>query len=572
MLSFFASAALLVCPTAASPQGGGFGQQLPQPAKAAFAYPEDLSLAAFAPFVLNQQPDRTAVRAAGLADFDADGNLEAWFLGGGTHAGEISVQLAKTSDLGRYQDYARLPAGGWVDAATYHTTTSLDTYALFVDPAKPNLYALYDNLPFSGDPRIGGFWQLAPTLWTPGTNTFEIETADHSGDGHDDIVYLRKLPGGGYEITKFVIGTEQGYLGIEGIVSIKIPLPVDTLRVLDLDGNGSTDVIVHVPGLGLGAFFDSGNGSFDFHGGLSFTSGLRDVCTGDSDGDGREDFVLVFDQGLVVCKSLTTGLFPVVLMNPAGIGSLASAHIVDACDSNAPDLVAFPRDGKQFVVHPYDEVMAAYLSARIIAPSTALTGSGVLGKNSLQGDLDGDGDDDVIFQLPSGDTWISLFGPTEDLAPFNVQVQDLGPIGQTGFRQDEFTVNLPMAWFTKGVPQLEVAIYLTDVITGEYFYWGRSFPTVDAQKQQANFKISTTIHANLPSYQSSGITTFFGGLIAAGPTMITIHGKNGTQRFRSQLIQQDGKGGHQGSGTAVKWRLVAAPPMPTADSELLPWN
>jgi hypothetical protein len=63
-----------------------------------------------------------------------------------------------------------------------------------------------------------------------------------------------------------------------------------------------------------------------------------------------------------------------------------------------------------------------------------------------------------------------------------------------------------------------------------------------------------------------------GEITAGGPTVVTIHGKSGPRRFRSRLVQWDGQGDPQGSAIGVKWKLVAAPPLPTSDEQLLPWD
>ena len=65
-----------------------------------------------------------------------------------------------------------------------------------------------------------------------------------------------------------------------------------------------------------------------------------------------------------------------------------------------------------------------------------------------------------------------------------------------------------------------------------------------------------------------------GEITAFGNTSISVHGKSATLRFASALASWDGHGqnGPHGSAVGVRWNVVAPPPLPRSDQQLLPWD
>ena len=161
-----------------------------------------------------------------------------------------------------------------------------------------------------------------------------------------------------------------------------------------------------------------------------------------------------------------------------------------------------------------------------------------------------------------------------DLRPLdNLVVEDLGPAGESGYCEQRLTLSLPDAWFLAGIPELEVAVFLEREDTLETLYWTRTFPTVDPQSKTASFGLMVqTVKPKTLEMIDDQKTREQGLMTVGGPTMITLHGKDGTRRFESRLLDFDGNGGGSGSEVGITWDVVAAPPQPERDADLLPWN
>jgi hypothetical protein len=61
------------------------------------------------------------------------------------------------------------------------------------------------------------------------------------------------------------------------------------------------------------------------------------------------------------------------------------------------------------------------------------------------------------------------------------------------------------------------------------------------------------------------------GFAASGDTLITVHGKVGRRRYESMLVFHEGRGDENKSTLGVQWKVIAAPPLPRADAQLLPF-
>ena len=84
----------------------------------------------------------TEIAAAGAADLDGDENTDLWFLSAsGINAGELSVQMAKTSSLGRFRHWHSYPRTPWSGAATYRSQFYTRDRVLLIDPMSSVLTA-----------------------------------------------------------------------------------------------------------------------------------------------------------------------------------------------------------------------------------------------------------------------------------------------------------------------------------------------------------------------------------------------------------------------------------------------
>ena len=71
--------------------------------------------------------------------------------------------------------------------------------------------------------------------------------------------------------------------------------------------------------------------------------------------------------------------------------------------------------------------------------------------------------------------------------------------------------------------------------------------------------------------QNRDVFRFPGGITAGGQALLSIHFKNGPQRFESLLVHHDDPEGNK-SAVGVQWNEIKAPPDAAMDSDLLPWN
>ncbi|MHC5064503.1 MAG: hypothetical protein ACYTG5_11090 [Planctomycetota bacterium] len=542
-------------------------------------FPTDSVGMRFAPYIDGSgDPLAAPARSFGSADFDGDGNQELWFLAdAGPLAGRLSVQMPRTSDLGRFRAYGELAGGDLSDAATFRSTTSPRDFVLAVDPVAGQLDYFFYLLPSMGDPRNGS-WHLQATGIDVGSAPYEIETGDVDGDGHDDIAVLSTGPGG-TNLSILHMGEQAGALVELSRNTIFLPAFVQDLRLLDLNGDERSDAVVYAPGFGVFAYVDDGAGNLANANSLPFAGApLRDLAVGDLDGDGRDDYALVFEVGVAVIRNPAAGMLIELAFKPLGLGLLATAAIFDAGAGPGMELVVFPSDGQSLAIHPYNEFGGGFEAPIIEVPSSEeLSNYSGAGNGKLRvapTDLDNDGDPELVLPLPDGEHWQSMRGPVADLSPLSqVDVVDIGPMGQSNFCEQELTVYLPDSWFDAGIPTLEIAVFLEDPDTGESFYWTRSFPTVDAVSKTAEFNLFVmTNKQGLRNMISNGTRDIGGNMTAGGPTLLSIHGKDGTRRYQSRLIFFDGNGGGQGSEVGIEWDLVAAPPQPDKDEDLLPWN
>jgi len=568
--------AILLSLTAALPQGGGL-PQIPDNLRPVLTYPESSAEMRFAPFVdALGQPVVTEIAAAGAADLDGDENTDLWFLSAsGINAGELSVQMAKTSSLGRFRHWHSYPRTPWSGAATYRSQFYTRDRILLIDPMSRVLTAAYYSYPPNTPPRQGQF-QMAALPWQIGIGAYQIDTRDDDGDGHDDIAVARDLGSGWTQIRKLHMSTKRGSLQPESEVSGLLPFRLEFMRMLDLNGDGRSDLIGWIPGIGVLGLLDSGAGYFAFHSFLYIPAGLRNLTVGDQDGDNRDDFVLVADNGLALIRSTAVGLHLTVVTRPQAVGAFKSALITDADSDGLIDLIGFPADGKALVIYQAAVAGGFLKKPRVEVPSdpSNYQGPGTLGVQVFGADLDNDGDQDALLQLPSGDSWLSLNHPEKSFAPTRLTVVDQGKVGETGFIKQLLTVQMPTSVTTLGLQDVEAAVFLQDPQNKtRYLYWGRVTPRIDLKTGTASFSMYfQTNKQKLPAMISQAQPNQFqNGLTAGGEALLSIHAKLGPKRFESLAAFQKGGGGSK-SAKGVQWAVKPAPPKPSLDDELLPWN
>ena len=561
-------------------------------------YPADLATAKFSPFQDSAGlPVQTVPRASGAADLDGDRNQDLWFLADSGASGRLVVKFPNTGSLGRYTLDGDLASTPYTDAVSYHTKTSWTDFIMAVDPNSEYPHMLAWTPTFGGsDPRYGSL-VATPLAWHIGKGVSEIAAADHSGDGHDDIVVLQQIGGGQTAVHKIALGTAQhGFLWAEQHVYVVLPAVVENLRLLDLDGDGLTDFVVDSPGIGFAAFRDNGQGSFEQVGiwPLDMTE-FRDIAVGDLDGNGCDDIALCYASGVLLIEFEAAGGLTHdyrVFLNPLGIGSLATCRILCCDDPDIAGLIAIPADGLNYVFHPRPLGVQTLAQARIGSAPFALSGPGLTPQGVIVTDVDNDDDPDLIVQAPSRDFWFSVRNAAVSLAPTWMTSEDVGPAPPTEGAQTRninVKIGVPQDLINRGVLFLEAAVYVVDPSSPDptdpdYLYWGRVLPPIDVYSESASF----SVYYNEDQQEFSDLVTeykrrmkdghstqeltfppFVWETIRGGPQcFISVHGSSMTKRYESGNSNPNVSGSTLGG----KWVLMAKPPSPKGDLNPLPWE
>lgn len=589
---------LLALTTLLQAQRGGGNRNLPP------RYPAALEFYEFAPFLdSNSNPLSVGAIAADRADFDGDGNIDIWFLGRGAGGAEIAIQFANTADLGRFHTKESLTDTTFVSAATYRTSSSNVDQIIAIDPDSDEPFLLHWNpRSWTSDPRDG---YLGGSLsgWSVGLGTYEIATADHTGDGHDDIVTLSELTttigtAPLTEITLLQMGTQKfNFLWVDKRISVTIGARLEMLRLLDVNGDQKTDFVAYAPGIGLIVFRQTAN-DFVVHG--IFPTGsypIRDIQIGDMDRNGLDDIAVVLDQGVVVIRhhqnhpSFPSGFEYRAYLNPAGVGSLHTCRILDASAAGTTLLIGLPRDGRNYVIHA-DNPGAFGLTEPWVEPAPAsLTGPGVRAVSVIVADVDNDHDPDLVIQHPNSTHWLTLRNPAVTFRPTLLEAVKAGaaPPGEGAGEDYTVTVTVPRELVDDGALFVEVGFYVEDPTTNpndpSYLYWGRLMPAINPFTYEASF---TAYHwqdlefdqqvREFKKYRhiNSGSSYVYPPgvweTIRTGRRMfLTVHGIDGSKRYESAPGEPPPPK-KAGSTLGGKWVLTAKPPSVKGDVELLPWE
>lgn len=560
-------------------------------------YPADVAMDAFQPFVQdNGKALRVGPRAAAAADFDGDGQKDLWFLGDASLPGQVAVQFANTASLGRFYRRVPLATSTYVHAATYHSNSSPVDELILIDPLKDDPVLLHWNpLTPKSDPR-DGYLGGSGSGWKIGKGLKEIATADHSGDGHDDIVTLRTLPGNQTAVDKLVMGTSTyNFLWVEQRISLVLPVPLENLRLLDLDDDKRTDFVASSPGIGIIACRDNGAGGFDvaWFRTLSDLPPMFDIAVGDLDGNKQDDIAMCFGAGVLVLQFHTSGTQLStsyrVLMNPKTVGTLATCCIIDGDNNGSRLVIGLPADGRNYVIHPDNPAKYGIVEPWVEYAPKSLSGPGVLRQSVIVTDVDNDHDPDLVLQAPDGTNWLTLRNPAISFAPIALTVEDKGPAPVGEGRRLNVTVTVPPQLIQEGTLFVEMAMFVADPSSKnakdpEYLYWGRVIPAIDVIRRTASFTVfywdqkafdaqvllykkhrALGLNTNPDVYPPNEPET-----IRSGPhSFMSLHGIDAGKRYESSNGNSPIE---TGSTLGGKWVLMARPPSPKGDIDLLPWE
>jgi hypothetical protein len=554
------------------PQGQA-GTEDPRPI---LDYPRDPQVMALAPFVdpLGTPLPRSFL-AAGVADLDGDRNPDAWFLGSeGGGRSQLGVQLARTSSLGRFRDGHVFAASRAAHAVTFRSASFTRDRVLLCDPGNPYLTSAYYYLQLPNDPPRSGAWALNTYAFQVGAGAFEVATRADASDGHDDVAVLRDLGDGRREIRKLSVGAA---MIVAGEVAVQLPFPLDSLALLDVDADGRADALARVPGAGVAVLRDRGDGTFGWFAFVA-ASGIESLFVCDANADGRDDVGLVLAGGVALYTSGAAGLQPFVALAAHAFTALRAAAWLDANADGIDDVIGIGADGRS-VLEWFGSAGGGFAAAEVRVPYDpfAYAGAGPRGVCCAFADLDNDGDDDLLLQMPSAAHWHALVNPgTRPLAPEGLDTWNLGAVGETGYVKQRVRVRMPPWVAQQGLSVIEVGVYLEDpiVLPSRFLYWGRLLLTLDPQTNSAEGFVYFQTDQNLlvEMVQRKEWNRFADGITAGGYTLLTIHAKQGPQRFGAKIFVHDGSGDGHKSAKGVLWQSRAAPPRPSMDTELLPWD
>lgn len=564
------------------------------PKRGRLNYPADPTSSWFEPFP-NPRENRVGNPVAnGAADMDGDGNPDLWFLaptrngipnevigsihrsGRGSEHARLTVHMARTSSLGRFRDWSTFADRTWVHGATFRSTAyTRGDRVLLVDPGLDTLISAYYTYPFGQSPRTGTF--VTNASWQVGRGAYEIATRDDNGDGHDDIAVLTQPQAGWTRVKKLRMGDSIGWLRPESEVSFDMPLPAKDLRMLDFDGDGASDLVFSVPGMGVFVLRDDGPTLTPVLG-IPIRKGLRQVFVGDADQNGLDDLGLVIDAGVYLVLSKVAGFAPIGLYSPQASGPLRTACVLEDRDGKLTSVAAFPASGDSIEIFPLRTEDGTFGPAQSIVPSVAgvlPTGPGI-GRHLVVADIDNDTDQDVVVQLADRQHWVALRNGERHLVPANLSITRQGKIAETGFSKYHLAMQIPGFAKNLGLDEVELAIFLDDVTVqpSRYVYWGRLIGKVDPATGTVSFTTYTQTQPNRlkAMIQNAQAYPFANAITSSEGALMSIHFKQGPKRFESILVYHTSGGSGDKSAVGVKWKVRADPPKANMDTDLLPWN
>jgi hypothetical protein len=564
---------------------------MPQGPRTAAATPTGLQFpplpeqTAHAPFVdAAGAPLPTVAQRFGAIDLDGNRIADACWLGspiGGS--AQLAVAMGREHSPGRFRAWpVPLPAlPPLADAAPIRQAWLEQDALLLAAPNHPGLLRLTFDLAPLGDPHTNGTFVQAPfAALPPRLGAVALATGNHDRDSCDDVL-VAYTAGAGVELVKYRLDAPLGVPMLLGTAAVSVPLPVQHVRLCDVDGDGRGDAVGEVPGCGVFVARDDGSGQLQWLAAIPTGAPLLALATarfGSSDALG-----LAVDAGVLTAWWEQGGFAFHWLPAPAG-GLGGAALLGDG--RQGLDVVAHARSGHAFTTAGMQRGgTASTHELRLPADPAAWSGAHVPCA-ATAADLDGDGDDDLLLQHADGAHWCTVRNDRCVAAPrLLAMTQDLSLV-TLGWYGATFTLQVPTTWDLGALPNLEVQVMLEHPWTGVQQRWDRLVAPIDP--------VTRRVQCTLQWQDSPQTTAAFlanpalvpgsfrqAGMLTAGRrTQVLVLGigpgnlswSGGERRTEPLILWTDPGGSGNKSAQGVVWEKRAAPPLPRADAALLPWQ